>query len=84
MQTIFYILPELFLSLAIISILMLGIFIKKSLKLVNLFSGSLKLKKLTRNSICRELQKKTEMIKNWDTVRVVIMEYMIMIMRCGE
>ena len=40
MQTIFYILPELFLSLAIISILMLGIFIKKSLKLVNLLAIS--------------------------------------------
>ena len=40
MQTIFYILPELFLSLAIISILMFGIFIKKSLKLVNLLTIS--------------------------------------------
>jgi len=38
MQTITYILPELFLSLAIISILMVGVFIKKSFKLVNLLT----------------------------------------------
>ena len=38
MQTIAYILPELFLSLAIISILMVGVFIKKSFKLVNLLT----------------------------------------------
>ena len=38
MNTIIYILPELFLSLAIISILMLGVFIKKSFKLVNLLT----------------------------------------------
>tara|TARA_Y100000590_G_scaffold366007_1_gene425146 strand:- start:1561 stop:2973 length:1413 start_codon:yes stop_codon:yes gene_type:complete len=36
MQTIIYILPELFLSSAIIILLMLGVFIKKSFKLVNL------------------------------------------------
>ena len=36
MQTIVYILPELFLSSAIIILLMLGVFIKKSFKLVNL------------------------------------------------
>ena len=35
MQTIIYILPELFLSLALMSLLMLGVFIKKSFKLVN-------------------------------------------------
>ena len=38
MQTIIYILPELFLTLAILSLLMLGVFIKKSFKLINLFS----------------------------------------------
>ena len=38
MQTIIYILPELFLSLAIMSLLMLGAFIKKSFKLVNLLT----------------------------------------------
>ena len=38
MQTIFYILPELFLSLAIMFLLMLGVFIKKSFKLVNLLT----------------------------------------------
>ena len=38
MQTIIYILPELFLSLAIMSILMVGVFIKKSFKLVNLLT----------------------------------------------
>ena len=35
MQTIVYILPEIFLSLAIMFLLMLGVFIKKSFKLVN-------------------------------------------------
>ena len=35
MQTVIYILPELFLSLALMSLLMLGVFIKKSFKLVN-------------------------------------------------
>jgi len=35
MQTIIYILPELFLSLAIMFLLMLGVFIKNSFKLVN-------------------------------------------------
>ena len=35
MQTIVYILPELFLSLTIMFLLMLGVFIKKSFKLVN-------------------------------------------------
>ena len=35
MQTIVYILPELFLSLAIMFLLMLGVFIKKSFKLVS-------------------------------------------------
>ena len=38
MQTIVYILPELFLSLAIMFLLMLGVFIKKSFKLVNLLT----------------------------------------------
>ena len=38
MQTIFYILPELFLSIAIMSLLMLGVFIKKSFKLINLLT----------------------------------------------
>ena len=38
MQTIIYILPELFLSIAIIFLLMLGVFIKKSFKLVNLLT----------------------------------------------
>jgi len=38
MQTIIYILPELFLSLAIMFLLMLGVFIKKSFKLVNLLT----------------------------------------------
>ena len=38
MQTIIYIIPELFLSLAIISILMIGVFVKKSSKLVNLLT----------------------------------------------
>ena len=38
MQLIVYILPELFLSLAIMSLLMLGVFVKKSFKLVNLLT----------------------------------------------
>jgi len=38
MQTIIYILPELFLSLSLMSILMIGVFIKKSFKLVNLLT----------------------------------------------
>jgi len=38
MQTIVYILPELFLSLTIMSLLMLGVFIKKSFKLVYLLT----------------------------------------------
>jgi len=38
MQTIIYILPELFLSIAIMFLLMLGVFIKKSFKLVNLLT----------------------------------------------
>ena len=38
MQSIIYILPELFLSLAIMFILMLGVFIKNSYKLVNLLT----------------------------------------------
>ena len=38
MHTITYILPELFLSLAIMSILMLGVFINKSFKIVNLLT----------------------------------------------
>ena len=38
MQTIIYILPELFLSLAIMFLLMIGVFIKKSFKLVNLLT----------------------------------------------
>jgi len=38
MQTIVYILPELFLSIAIMFLLMLGVFIKKSFKLVNLIT----------------------------------------------
>ncbi len=38
MQTIIYILPELFLSLAIMFLLMVGAFIKKSFKLVNLLT----------------------------------------------
>ena len=39
MQTIIYILPELFLSIAMMFILMLGVFIKKSFKLVNLLTN---------------------------------------------
>jgi len=38
MQTIVYILPELFLSIAIMFLLMLGVFIKKSFKLVHLLT----------------------------------------------
>jgi len=38
MQTIFYILPEIFLSLAIMFLLMIGVFVKKSFKLVNLLT----------------------------------------------
>ncbi len=38
MQIIIYILPELFLSLAIMSLLMIGVFIKKGFKLVNLLT----------------------------------------------
>ena len=38
MQTLIYILPELFLSLALMSLLMIGVFIKKSFKLVSLLT----------------------------------------------
>ena len=38
MQTVLYILPELFLSIVIMFLLMLGVFIKKSFKLVNLLT----------------------------------------------
>ena len=38
MQLIIYILPEIFLSLSILSLLMVGVFIKKSFKLVNLLT----------------------------------------------
>ena len=38
MQTIIYILPELFLSITIMLLLMLGVFIKKSFKIVNLLT----------------------------------------------
>ena len=38
MQTIIYILPELFLTLVIISLLMVGVFVKNSFKLVNLLA----------------------------------------------
>jgi NADH-quinone oxidoreductase subunit N len=38
MQTIIYILPELFLSIVIMFLLMIGVFIKKSFKLVNLLT----------------------------------------------
>ena len=38
MQTIFYILPELFLSISIMFFLMLGVFIKKSFKLISLLT----------------------------------------------
>jgi len=40
MQTIVYIFPELFLSLSIMIILMIGVFVKKSFKLVNLLTIS--------------------------------------------
>ena len=35
MQSIFYILPELILSFSIMSLLMIGVFVKRSFKLVN-------------------------------------------------
>ena len=38
MQIIFYILPELFLSIAIMTFLMIGVFIKKSFKLIHLLT----------------------------------------------
>ena len=38
MQTIIYILPELFLSLSVMSLLMVGVFVKKSFKLINLLT----------------------------------------------
>ena len=38
MQTIIYILPELFLSLSIMLILMVGVFVKNSFKIVNLLT----------------------------------------------
>tara|TARA_B100001123_G_C15248619_1_gene1001936 strand:- start:64 stop:1476 length:1413 start_codon:yes stop_codon:yes gene_type:complete len=38
MQTVFYILPELFLSLSVMFILMIGVFVKNSFKLVNLLT----------------------------------------------
>jgi len=38
MQTIFYILPELFLSTSILSLLMVGVFVRRSFKLVNLLT----------------------------------------------
>tara|TARA_B100000029_G_scaffold451316_1_gene475826 strand:+ start:234 stop:1646 length:1413 start_codon:yes stop_codon:yes gene_type:complete len=38
MNSLFYILPELFLSLSIMILLMLGVFIKKSFKLINMLS----------------------------------------------
>ena len=38
MYTIIYILPELFLTFAIMSFLMIGVFVKKSFKLVNLLT----------------------------------------------
>ena len=38
MQTVIYILPELFISLMIMSLLMIGVFVKKSFKLVNLLT----------------------------------------------
>ena len=40
MQTIIYIFPELFLSFSIMAILMVGVFVKKSFKLVNLLTIS--------------------------------------------
>ena len=39
MQTIIYILPELFLSLVIMSLLMVGVFVKKSFKIVSLLAN---------------------------------------------
>jgi len=38
MQTVIYILPELFLALSILSFLMIGVFVKKSFKLVYLLT----------------------------------------------
>ena len=38
MQTIIYILPELVLSFSIMSLLMIGVFVKKSFKLINLLT----------------------------------------------
>ena len=38
MQSVFYILPELILSLSIMSLLMIGVFVKRSFKLVNLLT----------------------------------------------
>ena len=38
MQSIIYILPELFLAISVMSLLMIGVFIKKSFKLVNLLT----------------------------------------------
>ena len=38
MQTIIYILPEIFISLIIMSLLMIGVFIKKSFRLVNMLA----------------------------------------------
>ena len=35
MQTIIYILPELFLSLSIMTLLIVGVFVKKSFKIIN-------------------------------------------------
>ena len=39
MQLLTYILPELFLSISIMTLLMMGVFIKKSFKLVNLLAA---------------------------------------------
>ena len=38
MQTITYILPEIFLSISVMSLLMIGVFVKNSFKLVNLLT----------------------------------------------
>ena len=38
MQSIIYIFPELFLSLSIMFLLMLGVFVKKSFKLINMLT----------------------------------------------
>ena len=38
MQTIIYILPELFLALSVMTLLMVGVFFKKSFKLVSLLT----------------------------------------------